>query len=178
MIHVTIPYRIDKNLGKAYNDAFENCPDGDWLCLMDWDVMLLTPNAISIMHDYVTLFPETGIFTCWTNRIHPGAKQQLWPDMYEVKNIDLHIHTAQNVLEWNRNKVTELNKHISGFLMLISKKTWNDFKFTENTKCLGVDNEYSDRILNAGKNILRMDALYVFHQYRMINGIKDKSHLL
>ncbi len=56
MIHLVHPFRADKNLGKAYNEAFRNCPDGDWLCLMDWDVMLLTHDAVSIMQNTVIVF--------------------------------------------------------------------------------------------------------------------------
>lgn len=180
MVHVVTPYRLDKNLGKAYNDAFARCPEEDWLCLMDWDTMFLCPTAIAELHRYAEVYPETGIFTCWTNRIHKGAVQQLWPGYYDDRDIGLHMEVASNWMEGDSLRVTELKKHISGFLMMISKKTWNEIKFREDGKCLGVDNEYSDRILQAGKKILRMDSLYIFHLYRMgmLGGTKDKSHLL
>ncbi len=75
MIHCVHPFRQDKNLGKAYNEAFKRCPDQDWLCLMDWDVMLLTHDAINIMTKYTEDYPDTGIFTCLTNRLHEGASR-------------------------------------------------------------------------------------------------------
>lgn len=185
MIHVVTPFDpVDKNLGRAYNEAFKNCPEGDWLCLTDWDVMFLTPDAIGRLHNYVTEYPDTGIFTCCANRIHKGATQQLLSGIeniyYDETDITKHIKFAQELLRLNGTKVTKLHKHISGFLMMISKNTWNEIKFNEDGKCLGVDNEYSDRILAAGKSILRMDSIFVFHLYRMgmPGGVKYKSHLL
>ena len=184
MIHLVHPFDHTerKNLGREYNRAFQNCPDGDWLCLMDWDVMFLTHDALHIMHNYIEKYPNTGMFTCWTNRLHAGAKDQLWNGKVnedtEIKN---HIRIAENIKNANdlfNNEVTEINHHISGMLMLISKSTWQQIPFNEDKKCLGVDNEYSDRILQAGKKILRMNKIYIFHLYRLMQGVKDKSHLL
>lgn len=179
MIHCIHPYRQDKNLGKAYNDAFKMCPEEDWLCLMDWDVMLLTHDAIAIMEAYVKEYPMTGIFTCWTNRIHKGAKDQLWGENHMYDDVDIKNHI--DVASWHRSTepdITKIDHHISGMLMLISKKTWHNHKFNESGRCLGVDNEYSDRILESGLDIFRMNKIYVFHIYRLMQGTKDKSHLL
>jgi len=169
-----------KNLGKSYNDVFKNIDEEDWVCLMDWDTMLLTHDAIKRMYEYIVKYPDTGIFTCWVNRLHPGAKQQVDLTMFEEVNIKEHIKRAKQFIDTCGTNVTELHKHISGFIMLISKKTWNEIKFNEDGKCLGVDNEYSDRILQSGRKILRMDAIYCLHLYRMgmPNDYKDKSHLL
>lgn len=175
MIHVCTPYSLDKNLAKAYNDAFERCPDGDWLCLIDYDVMFLTPNAINIMDLYTERFPDTGIFTAFTNRIHPLAVDQLFlgkpSDDFDVKNWAQRArHQAMT-----ETKVTEIKRPISGFLMLISKETWKQIKFFGDG-CLGVDNNFSAAVLASGKKIYRMDRLVVWHSYRM-NDIRDKAHL-
>jgi GT2 family glycosyltransferase len=178
MIHVKIPFSEDKNLGRAYNQAFEGVEENDWVCLIDHDVMFLTPDAIGLMHEYVRSFPETGIFTCFTNRIHPlSADQLLNGQLSENTNIDFHMQLAYNQKRFGI-KVTEINHVISGFLMLVSKKTWNEIKFSESGKCLGVDNDFSANVLERGKKIYRMDSLYVFHTYRLKNGIKDKTHLV
>lgn len=180
MIHCIHPYRIDKNLGKAYNDAFKNCPEEDWLCLMDWDVMFLLHDAIAVMEEYVTKYPGTGIFTCYTNRIHTGAKDQLWGGVVNTDaDIKQHIGIAAHAAIFGvLDESAEIKHHISGMLMLISKKTWNEIKFSEDGKCLGVDNDFSDRVLAAGKKILRMNRIYVWHTYRLMQGMRDKSHLL
>lgn len=177
MVHVKIPFDLDKNLGRAYNKAFEDVEERDWVCLIDHDVMFLTPDAIGLMHEYTRSYPETGIFTCFTNRIHPLATDQLL-DGKVSENTDMQYHVEKAHQQKRHGiKVTSINHVISGFLMLISKKTWDQVKFPEGGKCLGVDNAYSEAVLNAGKKIYRMDSLYVFHLYRLKNGIKDKSHL-
>jgi GT2 family glycosyltransferase len=177
MIHIKIPFAEDKNLGWAYNQAFDNVPESDWVCLIDHDVLFLTPDAINLMYEYVRSFPETGIFTCFTNRIHPLSVEQLLNgQVSENFSIDFHTQLAYNQKRFGVT-VTEIKHVISGFLMLVSKQTWEKIKFPEHGKCLGVDNLFSQGVLNEGKKIYRMDSLYVWHSYRMTNGITNKDHL-
>lgn len=176
-VHIIKPYSVDKNLGQAYNDAMLLIPDGDWACLMDCDTMFLTPDCGKILHEYVNWNPTAGLFTCYTNRIHPlSGDQLLHGAISENTSIDYHTEIAYNQKR-ELFKVTPINHMISGFLMMISKKTWNEIKFSETGKCLGVDNDFSQRVLQSGKSILRMDGLYVWHTYRLKNGITDKTHL-
>lgn len=176
MIHVRIPYRQDKNLGKAYNDEFELCPEDDWLCFIDHDVLFLTPDAISIMEEYVKLYPDAGLFCCRANRIHPLANYQLVdPTPSENSSIEYWMERAYQ-LKKELPRVSPVDHEVSGFLMLVSKKTWREIKFVESGRALGVDNDFCWKIIDAGKKILRMDALLVWHTYRFHN-IKDKSHL-
>ena len=177
MIHVKIPFDLDKNLGRAYNKAFEDVEERDWVCLMDHDVLLLTSDAVNIMDEYTRSYPATGIFTCYTNRIHPlSADQLLHGKISDNTDVSFHMQLAYNQKRFGV-QVTEINHVISGFLMLVSKRTWNKIKFPEHGKCLGVDNLFTQAVLNEGKKIYRMDSLYVWHTYRLLNGIKDKTHL-
>ena len=177
MIHVKIPFDLEKNLGRAYNKAFEDVEERDWVCLIDHDVMFLTPDAIGLMYEYTRSFPETGIFTCYASRIHPLATDQLLGGKVS-ENTDIKFHTdLAHQQKRHGIKVTEINHVISGFLMLISKRTWREIRFPETMKCLGVDNFYSQAVLDAGKKIYRMESVYVWHTYR-INDIKDKKHLI
>lgn len=174
MITVCTPYSTEKNLGKAYNQAARDITT-DWICFIDHDVMFLTPDAIAIMHKYVKMYPDTGLFTCFTNRIHPLATDQLLDGVMDndrVRHHQMIAHDRKAVFP----SATEIHHPISGFLMLFSKKTWEEIKFWETGQCLGVDNQFSADILNRGLPILRMDALYVWHSYRL-NDIKDKTHL-
>jgi hypothetical protein len=176
MIHIKTPFRLDKNLALAYNQAFVNEADEDWICLIDRDVLFLTPNSIPIMYEYIKLYPDTGLFTCFTNRVHELSSDQLlfgYPSLNDSMEEWEAIAMDQ---EQKPNSVKEINHVISGYLMLVSKKTWNEIKFT-GTGCLGIDNMFSQQILSAGKKILRIDRLVVWHSYRLKN-IRDKSHLL
>jgi len=175
-IHIVCPFRPDKNLGRAYNEAFEKCPDGDWLCLTDYDTCFLTPDFYNIMQGYVNNFPDAGILTCYTNRLHKGAYDQLLFGIVDEDG-DIRKHIIKAISVQKNEGVFEINHVISGFLMLISKETWKQIKFNEDMKCLGVDNDYAQKILDVRKKIYRMNSLYVFHIYRMLSGVNDKSHL-
>lgn len=174
-MQVLTPYRTDKDLGLAYNQSISCLPD-DWICVKDYDVCLPLPNTLAYIIEYTLRFPDTGIFTCYTNRLHPLAKNQLLNGVDDDFNYLSHYNKALRQTE-KLFEVTELNKHISGFLMVFHKSTWNEIKFPEGIGCLGVDNYFSDRVLKSGRKILRMNGVYVFHAYRP-NGIKDKSHLI
>jgi GT2 family glycosyltransferase len=175
MIEIFKPYSIEKNLGKAYNQAMSLLPDDYWACLMDYDTMFLTPDCGAILHEYAKLLPDAGLLTCYTNRIHPLADQQLLNGVSENFDVKFHQQIAFKQ-KAELYKFTKLEREVSGFLMLISKKTWNEVKFNESGACLGVDNDYCFRLFDAGKSIYRMDGLYIWHSYRM-NDIRDKSHL-
>lgn len=174
MITVCTPYSLDKNLGKAYNEAAAMITT-EWICFIDHDVMFLRPDAIKMMHSYAELYPDTGLFTCFTNRIHPLAKDQLLDNVSDHDGIRHHQMIAGDRISYFPN-VTSIEHEISGFLMLFKKSTWEKIKFVESGECLGVDNDFSRKILEAAMEILRMDGLYVWHSYRL-NNIKDKSHL-
>lgn len=177
MINVIQPYSLDKKLGTAYNKAMSLMPDGSWSILMDHDAMFLTPDAIAHVYKYTQLFPNTGIFTCYTNRLHPASKGQLYNnECSEDSDIRNHIRIAERVKSDLYN-VTEISNVIGGFCMVVHKDTWRQHQFSENLFCLGVDNDFSKRVMSGGQKILRMDGIYMFHVYRLMNGYRDKTHL-
>jgi hypothetical protein len=176
-VHIIAPYRIDKNLARAYNEAMQLIPDGDYACLHDIDVSFLTPDAGQILHNYALKFPKAGLLTCYTNRVSALSKMQL---LKSVIDADLQYGHHVQLAEKQKQKlycVTHISTDISGMLMLVSKAHWKEFPFVENGGCLGVDTAYGRMMHSAGKSILRMDGLYVFHGYRVLNGIHNKEHL-
>ena len=176
-VHICIPYSIEKNLGKAYNETMQRIPDGDAACFIDYDVQMLTPDAGKIIHDYINLYPES-LLTCYTNRVTTWAKGQLLTGVpSEDTNIRNHIDLAEKQKE-HLYKVTPIHNYISGFLMVLTKTFWQKTPFPDNGHCLGIDTMYSKSLKRARLQVLRMDGLYVFHQYRMVNGILNKQHLL
>lgn len=176
-VHICTPFRLDKDLGKAYNEAMQRIPDGDWACLIDYDVQLLTPDAGAILHRYASMYPKAGVLTCFTNRISPLSHMQLI-DGTVNDNPDMKYHIGVAELQRERlYDVSIINRDISGFLMLVSKDVWRRHPFPELGKPLGVDTTWNRIIRSAGLKILRMDGLYVWHTYRLMNGIHDKKHL-
>lgn len=176
-VHILKPYSCLKNLGKAYNEAISMLPDDSAACLCDLDTCFLTPDAGWIIQEYVNRNPDFGILTCFTNRISPLNKTQLLNDTIS-DNTDIKHHIE--IAEFQKKflfETTEITRDISGFLMIVSKKTWQEYPFPETGKALGIDTNYGRKIRAAGLKILRCDGLYLFHIYRLLNGITDKKHL-
>jgi hypothetical protein len=176
-VHICSPYNLEKNLGLAYNQAMNLIPEGDAACFHDIDVMLLTPDAGSIIHHYANLFPD-ALLTCYTNRVSELSRRQLLNQRISTDPmITNHIVLAKKQMASLYN-VTPIERDISGMLMVIPKKIWLEHPFDESGKCLGVDTSYGRRLRHAGIKILRMDGLYVWHTYRMgMKSIYDRSHL-
>jgi GT2 family glycosyltransferase len=180
-IHVMVPFSPEKNLGAAYNEACFLVPDGDWICLLDHDVMFLTPDAINIMYKYagaMSTKAENCFLTCRTNRSHPINKEQLvCGEISDDVNIGHHISIATKFAAMEPYTFSVFANHLSGFLMLFPKSLWNEIKFDEGIGCLGVDTKFFAKLKAAGVPTYVMDNLYIWHTYRLQNGINNKEHL-
>lgn len=175
-VHVQIPYSVEKNFGAACNREFERCPDGDWICILDHDAMLLTPDAVAILTGYAEHYPD-AMMVCFSNR--SGSHDQQPP--YGVSTNDSMKHWIR-LAEHQRArayKATPVSYAISGFLMLISKKMWLEVGgFNEGKRILGVDRDFAARVIEKGYQVLRMDGMLCFHAYRLNKNVKDRGHLL
>lgn len=149
-------------------------PDNFWLSILDWDSMLLDYNQVSLINEYILRYPDTGLFLARSNR--SGSHVQRWNGQ---------LSTQMQMNYWHRQamnikptfKVTEvLNNHISGYLMLVSKKTWTEIPFNEDLQILHVDRDYAARVLAMGKKIRIMDDVLVYHSYRVYSN--NKNHLI
>lgn len=177
MIHYVTPYRTDKDLGRAYNESFNICYESSvtHVCLMDGDVMFLTPNWGTIIEEYVALYPD-AVLTCRTNRIHHLSKQL---DNMQFGD-DVNVVISEAISRCHLRTVTSIlpGQGMSGFLMVIPIELWQRIPFDEGIGCLGVDSQFRIDVHNAGEKILIMDGLLVWHTYRLATGINDKTHLV
>lgn len=174
-IYYFTPYALDKNLGAAYNHYMELLPnDDDWACFIDGDACFLTPDWGSVISNVVDQYPDTGMFTCYTNRI--ANPQQLYCGKFS-ENADIRYHRNIAIVcrQVNPHKVSDLSRPISGIMMIIQKKTWRDFPFKDGL--LSVDNDISNRLLKAGKKVRLIKGIYMFHYYRFNEGRKNVKHL-
>lgn len=166
------------DIGKAYNNYIRLLPNPeDWACILDLDTMFLTPDVGHQIENIIKQHPDTGLFTCITNRV--GNLNQCLngvisedPSLLNLRRIALQVQQEK------RNSVKEINEVISGMMMCIQKKTWQEIgEFPEGRAILGVDNLISKKILAHQKKILIMEGVYLIHFYRMDTGKHDKSHL-
>lgn len=175
-IHFIHPFSLEKHYGKEINETFALIPDEDWLCILDWDCMLLSHQQAGIIYQYAQNNPDAGMLVAISNR--SGSHGQRGKDGISTNYNSKYHHELASDLIKRMPTVTELDDNISGFLMLVSKKTWNEVKFSDELNILHVDRDYARRLIAAGKKILRMNSVYVWHSYRLWNNGRDKSHLL
>jgi GT2 family glycosyltransferase len=177
MIHYTSPYSIEKDIGKAYNQAMKHLNQDDWMCFTDADLMFLTSDYGHQIQDIVNLYPDTGLFTCLTNRI--GNREQQYNNFInEDPNILNHRRIALQLQREKRTQVIETKIVISGMLFLIKKSTWDKiYGAPEGKGLLTVDNHIAKRVLQIGMKIRIMQGVYVFHFYRLDTNKDNVSHL-
>lgn len=171
---IQIPFSLEKNLGKAYNEAMAKVTD-DYCILMDYDAMLLTPTAIPLIDKYVKAYPEAALFTGYASRSHKSSAGYF--PRQNTGNMIEAIRTAER-LERYPMKVKKLEKNITGFFMVIKRTTWEKYKFKEGPGCLGVDTDYWQQLAKGNEIMYLMETIYVWHTYRLTTGTHNKQHLL
>ena len=173
LIKYTIGYSKD-NLGKGYNDFMSTLQPGQWGALVDIDFILWS-EQFELIERIVSKHPHTGIFTCLTNRV--GNLDQCFNHKIDNDpNIGNHRRTAMRLQRIKGEKVRQLKTVISGHFMIIKKETWDKIKFKDGI--LGVDNDYSQKILKAKMPIYLMEGVFGFHYYRLLEGLGYKAHLV
>jgi GT2 family glycosyltransferase len=178
MTYYFIPYDLNGNVGKAYNEYMQLLPqDTDYGVLTDRDIMFLTSDYGKQIEDIIKMYPDTGIFTCYCNRV--GNPWQRYNGVIsENQDWKYHIDLALKLQKEKYLEVKEIPRSISGFLMVIQKKTWQRVGGFLEQGILTIDNNFSRKVLAIGKKILLMEGIYVFHYYRLLEGgRKSKQHL-
>jgi len=172
------PWSNERDLGAAYNEYMSLIPDGDAACIRDMDTMFLTPDAGQIIQQ-VAEANAKAVLVCYTNRIYPTAKTQLSSEnLFDSTDILKHIKYADLIRFLPDSKTSEAEGPLSGFLMVIPKAIWKIVPFRRGRGLLGVDTQFFKDLRTIGIPILRINHLYIFHIYRMKNGIDNKMHLL
>lgn len=170
------PYALSKDLGAEYNSYMRLIPEEDSACFQDGDSLHLVPEFGHLIHSYAERFPD-AVLTAKTNRIHVLSKQ-LDGAIDEVCDVREQMMKAES--RKHLSTVTEIlpGEGMSGVLMLVPKKVWQKVPFVETGKALGIDSQFRMDLHKAGVRIFIMDAILVFHTYRLLNGVQYKSHLL
>jgi len=179
-IHYITPYSTEKNFGKAINEQISIIPDTDWVCMLDGDVMFLTPDWGRQIDEVVRKYGNKyKLFGCLTNRL--GRPTQRYKGEFS-ENFDIkhHYNIAKELEQSNWAEVHDVTtkKKIAGMFMLFSKKTWNSIKFEENNP--NFDDAFSNAIIKSGGKLGLLSGLYVFHCYRLWSNTpgRDRDHLL
>lgn len=181
MIHYIIPWNSEKNIGVSYNSSMKLINDEDYICFIDADACFTTHYFGKQLEDIIKKYPESGFFTCYTNRV--GCPWQIYGDS-QSNDIASHREVGKYLYDSYYDSVTQiedLSNALSGVLILISKKVWQDIGGFKEHGMLGIDTEFYFKALSQNKIIYRMNGVYVYHWYRggdFSRSIKSKIHLL
>lgn len=175
-IHYLTPFRSDKNIGRAYNEACATAPEGSWICLRDPDTMFLQPDSQALIEQIVESDPPFDLIGGRTNRLR--GSHQCVTMMFGEKNIGPHMALAKVLADTNRDMIIPTTQPIAGMFMLFRKSLWDRIKFDE-TAGMYTDQVFSRDIIKAGGKLGVAQGLYIFHLYRWSSShpYTDVDHL-
>lgn len=162
-----IPYEPHAELVTAYNRYMERAEG--WVLFLDQDLFLCNPAWYAICLNAIQAHPEAGIITCWTNRLCKSNHFQR--DRNAPKGNDVEEHCAYARWKWDASGESFTSYQLgefAGFFLLTNRRTWEDvggFQSVNGGSLLGVDHDYAQRVVSAGRSIIRLDGLYVYHRY-------------
>ena len=154
------PFDLDKNLGRAYNNALALLPEDGWACLMDHDMMFTTPNWYAQLQEAIAYAPQ-GTFTAVTNRIASP-----WQRAEEVdrKNNDVQYHRKVGQARLRRRALLDISDSngFGGVIICLSKATWRQVGgFADGLYCVDHSLFYKLRALELPSYLI--EGLYVYH---------------
>jgi len=156
------PFGLDMNLGRAYNEAMEMLPEDGWACFLDHDAAWTTRKWYPQVVEAAIRYPETGLFTCYTNRIASS-----WQRLDQYDNHDMR---HQRSVGEKQTKVRTLldvtdTQGIGGVVMVVSKRAWRDVGgFVDGLLCVDHQMHFAQR--KAGRKVYLIEGLYVYHWRR------------
>lgn len=177
-IDIRIPFIPGAKLGMAYNQIMSETKC-EWVLFLDHDVFLCNPHWYHLCERAIEQFPETGLFTCWTN--HIGKTGQKNTDAPKSDSIGEHRAFARQIFEKYNEAVTEIDK-ASGMFLLINRSAWSKVGGFPGVEIFKEDWIFSRRLIKAGLKIRRIDGLYVYHlrdrdEGSWIEGVKTTKEL-
>jgi len=180
MIYKFQPFSITKELGKEYNGHCELVPnDDDWILIIDYDCMILTPKTYQVIENAIKKYPDTLVFGALCNRLGLQS-QRLEKQPDENDSIMHHMLRAEALADWYADGECVDANQAAGFFLLFRKSYWKENRF-QDTLMTPMGNLF-DWIFTrqAGKvsgGIKIILGAYLWHTYRLGKDWKDKSHL-
>lgn len=179
MIYKFQPFSTSKDLGNEYNAHCSMVPDGSWILVLDYDCMVLAPEAYSIMEAAIAKYPNAEIFGAVTNRV--GYREQmLGHKMNDDDSIKNHLLAAKDLAATFRDGQCKPITTAAGFFLLFKKEYWaaNNFqaKIYDDLTMRLFDWNFCRPAMER-KTIYMIQGVYVWHTYRLITGRHSQAHL-
>lgn len=166
MIYYFAPFDSEKNIGRSHNQHCEIVPNAeDWICITDSDVLFLLPDTKKQIEDVIRKHGnDYQVFGCLTNRI-ASEHQRAMKNVFDETDILTHKDIATFLQKDRYDEVEETLLNVAGFLMIFQKKTWDKYRFSDNS--IRFDSEFTDKVKADGGRLGIMQGVYVFHDYRL-----------
>ena len=159
-IDVRIPYEPGNHLADAYNRAMENTT-AEWVLLLDQDLFLTNPKWYNMSLYAIEQLKDTkvGVITCRCNSKQLANVQD---------SISYQIRVAQRYYSKEKDNLQKIENQITGFFMLVKKEVWKTVPFRDVGRgCDKIDLDFSQRIMDNGFEIYRINGLYLYHRRNM-----------
>jgi glycosyltransferase involved in cell wall biosynthesis len=180
-IDVRIPYTTNGNLGQEYNRII-NSSKSDWFLFLDDDIFLLHPNWYYMCQIAIKQYPQTGLFTCWTNRSSALNKRV---DIADTGNDLLsHYYEAKRLFTRFGYECTKITDCFCthGFI-LISRLGW---EIAGGFPAQGTAYEICDYAQKLIKNKIElriMQGMYIYHLHDQIinswiSGVPSRMEMI
>lgn len=177
-VYYISPYRTDKNIGKAINDAIVQLSpnDDDWIVHVDQDVCFLRPDSKKQIEEILSA-TDYDVLGCLTNRL--AGNHQLYGNKFnDGSDMREHVRIANECHNANYGKVVQTGVNIAAMVMCFRVSTWKKVgMFRENN--IQFDMLFTHEVKRKGGKLGIMTGVYVFHLYRLWSNspIREIKHL-
>lgn len=160
-IFAVMPFDVDRNFGRACNEAIELLPAGAWAAILDHDAMFTTSHWYAQMLEAIACRPDAGAFAVVTNRIASP-----WQKALEAVDAGDDIKRHRAIGEARRAHRTLLDitctKGFGGVVTLVSRDAWQQAGgYADGMYC--IDHSLFFRTIAHGRRVYLIEGLYVYH---------------
>jgi GT2 family glycosyltransferase len=174
------PFSTTKELGKEFNGhcALVPGPD-DWILILDYDAMILAPEAYTVIEKAIERYPDTVIFGARCNRIsYPFQRLLDQPDQND--SIRHHLQIARRLAEDYSDGECQDARTVAGFFLLFRKSYWEKSPFQDGIFDANgnlFDYNFCRMAMKEGWPVRIIQGAYLWHTYRLEKDYRDQSHL-
>lgn len=156
-----MPFALDRNFGRACNEALALLPAGAWGVILDHDCMFTTPHWFAQIEEAIACRPDAGAFAVVTNRIASP-----WQKVPESVLLADDIHNHRKLGEKRRAVRTLLDitctKGFGGVVTVVNRDAWAQTDgYADAMFC--ADHSLFFRMVERGRRVYLIEGLYVYH---------------
>lgn len=169
-----IVYGLTKDLGLVYNELMEKAQT-EWVLFLDHDLFICNPLWYRLSCHAIKECKNAGLISAVCNRLAADRYAQVLPPPIDSNNLEDHVRHARSLQQQFGTRCIRVGPEaapFSGFFILTSKTVWRAVGGFKTTGFLGVDDNYSGKILAHGYHRYVIQGLYFYHMRQA------KKHLM